>query len=171
MQFITPTTTPKIPDVKPSTVGRSEEAAPADDRVVTAADRMRRHVATIAADASAWTALAIMREQSVRHLLVVAGDRVVGVVSNRDFRRILDRTRPDGTITGVSRVRVHEIMTPVGRLVTVRPETPIVEVARLAVTHKLGCAPVMVAAGQPIGMLTVEDIMAALLHGTEPSRT
>jgi CBS domain-containing membrane protein len=136
---------------------------------MTAADRMRRDVRTIPGDESAWAALAVMRGESVRHLVVVDSERMVGILSNRDFRRILDRTRPDGTITGVSLVRVRDLMTPAARLVTVRPDTPIVDVARLLAANKVGCVPVIDAGGQPIGILAIQDIMAALLELLEPA--
>lgn len=112
---------------------------------------------------SVWSALAIMRQEDIRHLLVLDGERLVGVVSNRDYRRILERARPDGSVQHVPDLRVTEIMTPEDQLVTARPDTPMLDVAKLITARKVGCIPVLDARDRPIGILTQKDVLAALV--------
>lgn len=129
-----------------------------------ARDRMSRTVRAVLPDLSVWSALSMMRQEEIRHLLVIDGERLVGVISNRDYRRVLERARPDGSVHGLADLRVSEIMTPGGQLVTARPDTPILEVARLIVTRKVGCIPVLDAQDRPVGILTQKDVMAALVE-------
>lgn len=96
---------------------------------MNAQDRMSRDLRSVPPSLSVWSALAIMRQEDIRHLLVMEGERLVGVVSNRDYRRILERARPDGSVQHVPDLRVTEIMTPQGQLVTARPDTPMLDVA------------------------------------------
>lgn len=130
-----------------------------------AADLMRPPV-TVTEGMSAWAALALMRENTIRHVLVVgADDGLRGVVSNRDYRKILERLRPDGTIHGLSSVMVAEIMTPAGQLVTGSLETSVREIARWIVERRIGCVPILAATGLPAGIVTQKDVIAALLRG------
>lgn len=85
------------------------------------------------------------------------------MISNRDFRKILEWTRPDGTLTGLRDVVVARIMTPVDRVVTVPPETPLLDIARLIVRRKIGCVPVVTDAARHCGILTQKDVIRALI--------
>ena len=64
--------------------GRSQSGALRDLRV---ADLMVRDVATVDRDASFAHCLALMNERGARHLPVLAGGRVVAVISIRDLLR------------------------------------------------------------------------------------
>lgn len=131
---------------------------------VTTEARMSRNFKSVPLTLSVWAALAMMRQEDIRHLLVMDGERLVGVISNRDYRRILERAGPGGDVRGIFDVTVSEIMTPGRALVTVRPDTPILDVARLIATRKIGCLPVVDASGRPVGLLTQKDVMTALLE-------
>ncbi len=128
-----------------------------------AQDRMSRDIRAVLPDLSVWAALTIMRQEEIRHLLVMEGERLVGVLSNRDYRRILEWARPDGSVQNLTGFTVARIMTPHDRLVTVQPSTPMLEVAKLMVTRKVGCVPVLDAQHRPVGLLTQKDVMAALV--------
>jgi CBS domain-containing protein len=54
-------------------------------------------------------------------------------------------------------------MTPVDRVVTVPPETPLLDIARLIVRRKIGCVPVVTDAARPCGILGQKDVMRALI--------
>jgi CBS domain-containing protein len=61
------------------------------------ADAMTRSPDTIAPDETAGHAAALMIHGGFRHLPVVEGDRVVGIISIRDLMRVtLDDTSPRG---------------------------------------------------------------------------
>ena len=49
----------------------------------------------IDANATAYEALAKLREHKIRHLPVVENDRIVGILSDRDLQRALKKRVPD----------------------------------------------------------------------------
>lgn len=112
-------------------------------------DLMRRKVETIAEDGSAEQALKRMRAGKLRHLVVLRGARVVGIVSDRDIAGLLlGDLRIDRTIDQV-----------MSRGVAVAaPDTPIEEAAWLMRRRKIGALPV-VSAGRLVGIVTVSDIL------------
>jgi CBS domain-containing protein len=136
--------------------------------MVTAGEIMTRNVRTVPPEALLSTALAIMRDQDIRHLLVATGNDLVGVLSNRDYRRVLERTGPDGTIHGVNAILVSEIMTPARNVITARPDTPVLSLAQLMVSRKVGCIPVVDDQHRPIGIVTQKDVMRALTSAGLP---
>jgi len=96
------------------------------------------------------TVEAKMREGDFRALPVVKDDVVVGIITDRDLRRLtgmLDATR------------VKDAMTE--SVITVTVNTPINEAARLLRQRKIGGLPV-VEDGRLTGMITVTDVLEAL---------
>ncbi|HSE95741.1 MAG TPA: CBS domain-containing protein [Methylomirabilota bacterium] len=93
-------------------------------------------------------AVAILRRHSIRHLPVLDGASVVGVVTDRDLRGVA----PD--------VPVSAIMSRPAVLVS--PRTPIDRAARLLFDRRIGCLPV-VEDGRLVGILTQTDAVAALV--------
>jgi acetoin utilization protein AcuB len=123
-------------------------------------DWMTRQPATVAPDSSIAAALGRMRSAEIRHLLVVEADRLVGIVSHRDWRRVQARESPDGWESQV----VARIMTE--DPVTVAPETPVTVAARVLLERKIGCLPVR--DGEAIvGIFTTSDALDALLSALE----
>lgn len=139
-------------------------AATAGARPQTVADCMSRDPKTVTPDDDAWTALAIMRAERIRHLVVASGGRLVGVLSNRDYRAILNRVRPDGSIASVA-ATVREIMTDEERLVTVRAETSLTDAAALIIGRGIGCLPVVEPGGRIVGIVTQADLLRVALGG------
>ena len=129
-----------------------------------ARDVMTRAPRTVEPETTILTALALMRDGGIRHLVVVddAG-RLAGVVSNRDYRKVLDSTDAAGVIHGIRDVKIKDIMTPGRSLVTAGPDTPLLDVARLMVGKKVGCVPVVDDVRRPIGILTQADVIEKLL--------
>ncbi|MGH9459923.1 MAG: CBS domain-containing protein [Vicinamibacteria bacterium] len=131
---------------------------------MTAKDLMERDLLRARPGDNVWSALALMREGRRRHALVVdESGRLVGIVSNRDYRRILDRTAPDGTLRGVFEVKIADIMIPADRLVTATPEMTLIELAALMTERKVGVLPVLDTEGRPVGVVGHYDVTAALL--------
>lgn len=99
------------------------------------------------------------------HLLVLAGERLVGVISDRDLLRasspFLGRAseRPQDLAT-LNR-RVHQIMTR--KLIVVSPETPVQDAARLMLEKRVSCLPVLVGEGPVLGIVTWRDQLRSLL--------
>jgi acetoin utilization protein AcuB len=96
----------------------------------------------------------IMRERGIRHLPVVDGARLVGVVSQRDLYLA-------ETLRGVDPEAdsVREAMT--AEPYAVAPGAPLDEVAATMADRKLGCA-LVVDRGSVIGVFTTVDALRAL---------
>ena len=72
---------------------------------------MSREVVTVGPDAGVGEAWGLCRERGIRHLPVVEGEKLVGIVSDRDLRDVSPpRATPDQENT-LGYVRVREIMT------------------------------------------------------------
>jgi acetoin utilization protein AcuB len=95
----------------------------------------------------------IMRDHHIRHLPVLHGGQLVGVISDRDLHVIetLKDVSPD-------KVTVEEAMTPAAY--TVSPKAPLDEVVREMAGHKYGCALVQ-DHGKVVGMFTTVDALRA----------
>jgi acetoin utilization protein AcuB len=123
-------------------------------------DWMTKQPATVAPDSSIGAALARMRRAEVRHLLVVEADRLVGIVSHRDWRRLETGETPAGWESQA----VASIMTE--DPVTVAPETPVTVAARVLLERKIGCLPVR-DGDTIVGIFTTSDALDALLSALE----
>ena len=97
---------------------------------------------------------ALMREHHIRHLPVLSGGRLMGVVSERDLS-ILE------TIVGVDpkTIGVNEAMSTV--VYAVPPDAPLDEVALEMAEHRYGCVVVM-DHEKVVGIFTTVDLARAL---------
>lgn len=97
----------------------------------------------------------LMRNQNVRHLPVLEGDRLVGIVSQRDLHLIetLKSTDPE-------RVTVDEAMTENPYAVT--PDSRVEAVVGTLISQKYGSA-VVIEDDSVVGIFTRSDALRALL--------
>ena len=125
---------------------------------------MRTKLVTVGPEEGANAALYLMKKSAIRHLLVTAGKKLLGIVTDRDFRLV----RPSPA-TGLSiheihylleKLRVKEIMTK--KVVTVEPEIPIAEAARLLLNRRIGALPVL-KGGELVGIISETDMLRALI--------
>lgn len=128
----------------------------------TVGEWMSRDPATVAEDCPIRWALAQMEQGGFRHLLVLDGERLSGVVSSRDVRRL-----------AVEDLRSPMLAEPVTRIMTEDPVTvgadvPVTEAARLLLDLRIGALPVRGADGI-IGIFTTADALEALLAMMEAS--
>ena len=133
---------------------------PKNEKVGKVSDWMSRDPLTVTPDASIGHVVRLMRARGIRHLLVMDGERLAGIVSNRDAHRLLlggDHTIPP-------RAPVARVMTE--NVVTVSPDTPVIVAARELLDGKIGALPV-VEGDRPIGILTQSDVLEALLAWAE----
>ena len=112
---------------------------------------------TIVPQTSLESAYATMLERHIRHLPVMDGERLVGVVTDRDLRlatsRLTEQPFPPGT--GVGAVMSSHVE-------TAHPLDPIEGAARVMRELKIGCLPV-VDGTRLVGIVTGIDILDALL--------
>jgi acetoin utilization protein AcuB len=125
--------------------------------------RMKARVITIQRDESVDRAQTLMAVHAIRHLPVLDGRRLVGVISDRDVLGVMvqQRTGSCGSQAGKSYflppgVPVAEAMTP--DPVVVDRGTDIEAAARLLISRKIGCLPV-VDRGRVVGIITETDIL------------
>lgn len=115
-------------------------------------DIMSTPVFTISQRAGVAEAEATMREKGVRHLVVLDGRDVAGVLSRRDLG---EAGRGEGVAGAMSRT-----------VVTASPRTTVREAANLLRGHTVGCLPVM-DKGRLVGMVTISDLLTLLGQGVE----
>jgi acetoin utilization protein AcuB len=136
--------------------------------------RMKQHPVTVSPEDSFRHAMTLIRQKGFRHLPVVEGDRLVGIVTDRDIRQASPSPATSLEVHELhyllERVKVREIMTK--RVYTVAPDTPIEEAARLMLQHKIGGLPVL-DGGRLTGIITETDILAAFVEvmGIQPQQT
>jgi acetoin utilization protein AcuB len=128
----------------------------AEPRHGTVADWMTKTPATVPEDCSIAVALGRMRVGEVRHLLVMDGDRLSGIVSTRDVRRLVLDDPGAESLSGP----VRSIMTE--DPVTVAPETGVTTAARVLLEQRIGALPVR-NGDQIVGIFTIADALEALL--------
>ena len=100
-----------------------------------------------------------------RHLPVVRGRQLVGVITERDVKQYAP-----SVLSGISAEDYNSIMetTPISRVmarspITVRPEQSVLDAAKLLYTKRLGCLPV-VQDGELVGIITTTDLLRVLTH-------
>ncbi len=123
------------------------------ERVKKAMTGVIRDPITLSPGASLRDARRAMRQRGISGLPVVDGDRVVGILTDRDlrFERNLDR-------------QVAAVMTSADDLVTCPPGTDLEAAKDLLQTHKIEKLLVVDDAGALQGLITFKDLQAAKRH-------
>lgn len=109
---------------------------------------------SIGSDQTIGKAAAMMREYSFRHLPVLRGGRLLGILTDRDIKLIQSFEGVDA-----ENLLVEEAMTEAPY--TVSPEAPLDEVTAEMASKKYGSA-VVVQNGKVVGIFTTVDACRAL---------
>lgn len=132
---------------------KSYQFAQADPQpVMTAAELMSSPVITADVGWSLEQALLLMREREVSHLPVVSGDRLVGLVSDRD---LLHHPQKDT-------LKVQAVMS--NKLLTATPDTNLWLVAKILLAEQIHCVVVVDEDGRLEGILTSLDLLGCMTH-------
>jgi CBS domain-containing membrane protein len=115
-------------------------------------DLMSTNLVTLNVHADLELAEGLMSLLRIRHLPVVEGDRLVGLVTHRDLLRAALRSPLRG-----SRVPVREVMRV--DVTTTGPDADLRDVVEVMLGHKYGCLPVVDAQGRLEGILTEADFL------------
>ncbi|MGH3148201.1 MAG: CBS and ACT domain-containing protein, partial [Rubrobacter sp.] len=124
-------------------------------------DSMTREVVTLSPQDTAKAALALCRERRIRHLPVLEGGVLVGIVSDRDLRSAAPALGDTDRAAALAEIRVGEVMA--SQVVTVAPDDPIEQAANTMRERRIGCLPV-VEGGGLVGIVTASDVMDALVY-------
>jgi CBS domain-containing protein len=126
---------------------------------------MIKDVATLNNDDELSLANDIIKLGRIRHIPIVEGKKLIGIISERDlFRSSLVQALGHGPQSSrdlMKTVRIQDIM--VKNLLVISPEADVKEAVRLMLDHKIGCVPVVV--GQElVGLVTETDILSLYLQ-------
>ncbi len=115
-------------------------------------------------------ALGLLYELDVRHLPVVRGRELVGIISDRDLRSFSEATE-DEAIEAVEGARSSTVGSFMNTSpVKVDPETPIREVIELLLLHRVGAIPVAdLDTGDLLGIVSYVDLLRRFQETLEPT--
>ena len=126
-------------------------------------DIMHTELVTLARDEHLRMADDLMKLARIRHMPVVSGDHLVGIVSQRDlFRAAVSSVlhfRPSAEREWLEKIRVEEVMTK--QVVTAQPDWPIRQAIDVMLEHRIGCLPV-VEGERLVGLLSETDCLRLL---------
>ena len=134
--------------------------------LITVGEIMTSKVVTIEMDDSLEVIRDIFRKVKFHHLIVVDGEKVVGVISDRDFLKgispyvgtMSETTRDRATLEK----RAHQIMSHYP--VTVQRSCQIQTAAKLMLDRRVSCLPVTRPDGIIEGVVTWKDVFKAYLE-------
>lgn len=128
------------------------------------ADLMSTKLYTVGPDDSVEGAVRHLQQRGVRHLLVLDGHDLVGILSDRDLKRALDPTKSKrkkllnlgGLFFLLEPILVREIMTR--NPIAIGPDAHAQEAAAIMVKNRFGALPV-VKGSKLIGIVTETDLL------------
>jgi acetoin utilization protein AcuB len=143
----------------------SERCEQEGRELMIARDLMTPDPVTVTPQASIAEVWDLMREVEVRHVPVVQGGALVGMLSDRDLARVDMATLLK--VEGADALR-QELATPIAQIMTsdviaVEPDTEVGDVIALLLDHKIGALPVVEAGTREVlGIISYVDVLRAL---------
>ncbi len=126
--------------------------------------KMKKDLVTVSKDDKMTVAKKILQEKNIRHLPVVDGKKLVGLVTNMDIRKAEASPATSLEIRELhyllDKLTVGEIMTR--NVLTISPDISVEEATTLLHDNKIGCLPV-VEDGNLVGIITENDVMEMLI--------
>lgn len=119
-------------------------------RMITVGDFMTRELVTVKEEDDLALAESILRLGGIRHLPVVREGKLVGLVTQRDLLR-------SAAVRSHKSTRASDIM--VREVTAVRPDTSLVQAAKIMLANKFGCLPVTDEGGRLAGIITESDFV------------
>jgi CBS domain-containing protein len=142
-----------------------------EETSMTARDLMTPGPATVTSQATIAEAWDLMRDLDVRHLPVVDGETLVGMLSDRDLGnldviRLLTEEGADALRRQLGRPVVQLMSSDV---VAAEPETEVSELVTLLLEHRIGAIPVVTPdTRQLVGIVSYVDVLRMMEKVLEP---
>ena len=122
--------------------------------MLTVEELMTRDVVTLEVDDALIQVDDLLKRHHIRHLPVVQGRKLVGMVSHRDLIRVLAR---QPAVWGAKPLSVKDMMTR--DVVTVGPQASAREAIEKLLDGRFGALPVVDAGGEILGIVTESDFL------------
>ncbi len=123
------------------------------EKVQSILEQKGRQVWTIARDVTVLDAVLIMNEHKVGALVVMDGDRIAGIFTERDLLRRVVGERRDPATTAVATVMTEEV-------VCCSPETTLEEAGGVIKNRRIRHLPVANEHGHLLGLVSIGDLNA-----------
>jgi CBS domain-containing protein len=140
------------------------------DGELQVADAMQREVVTMTPDERLDLASDLMTLGRIRHMPVVVGGEVVGMLTQRDlFRAAISSVlelRPSAEREWLRKIHIAEVMTQ--PVLTARADWLLRRAVDVMTEHRIGCLPV-VEEGRLVGLLSESDCLRLLARLLAPS--
>lgn len=112
---------------------------------------------------------ALFKKHKIRHIPIVEGDAILGILSYTDLLRIsyvdvVDEDAQDVPVTVYNVFSIKQVMTK--RLVTISPETTVKEAAEIIAQNEFHSLPVC-ENGILVGIVTTTDLLKFLIYSIE----
>jgi acetoin utilization protein AcuB len=134
--------------------------------MIKVSDWMSKQVLSVEAFDSIATARRVMAKHRINQLPVLDGDKLIGIVTDRDIRDAYPTSMMIHRVKEIDRFAdsytVEAVMT--FNVITVQPETPLAHAVTLLRRHRVGSLPV-VRKGQLVGIITRSDILDFVSSG------
>jgi CBS domain-containing protein len=128
-------------------------------------DFMTTDLTTLQEDATLLDAALIFARSTLRHIPILRGNKLVGIVTERDLKHYTP-----SILSGISAEEYNRLMetTPLSKImtrdmVTIRPEQSVFQAAQMLYDRRIGCLPV-VTDGDLKGIITTTDMLKLLVH-------
>jgi len=123
---------------------------------------MTKATVTDAADDTLSEAASTMRQQQTGSLLIMEGNKLLGIVTERDLLKVVGDGQDPKSVT------IRDVMTP--DPVTVSPDSSIQEAARIMFDKWFRHLPVASSDGTVVGIISLRDLLTLVAQGMdEPS--
>lgn len=131
------------------------------------ADWMTRQVVTVGPDESVSHAMHLMKERGIKHLPVVRGGEVIGVISDRDIKAFAPSKATSLDVYEINYLLAKAVVKDAmgAKLTTTTPDTPVEEAALVMLDGDIGCLPVLEGAVL-VGIISDRDIFRSLVDIT-----
>lgn len=130
-------------------------------------DWMTKKVFTVEPDDYLSNAFSLMKEKKIKHIPVAKGNKLKGLVSDRDIKEYSPSRATSLDIYELhyllANTKIKEIMKP--KIITTTSDTPVEEAAMMMLDENIGCLPVL-NNGNLVGIISDKDIFHALVDIT-----